>query len=171
MTALASMPARRELIGELQLLSDRMLEILKRPAVLADLACRADAVEFVERLRNEVALLPRGGPQRGLTRWQLQRVTGYMLERLDQPHSLRDLAALLRLSRWHFCTAFRLASGLTPREWLITQRMQKARQLLLQTRYSITQIALAVGYRSPSAFSVQFRRSAGMKPTSFRRQR
>ncbi|MET0280220.1 MAG: AraC family transcriptional regulator [Steroidobacteraceae bacterium] len=169
---LSSAPERTpaQFSGELRQLSDRLLEILSLPQIAASLACAAQVSVAVRRLRNELALARRDNATRGLTRWQLQRVTRYMLERLDEPPSLDELGALLNLSRWHFCTAFRLASDMTPREWLIAQRIQKALQLLAQTSLSITEIALAVGYRSPSAFASQFRRHVGVAPLQFRRR-
>jgi AraC family transcriptional regulator len=112
---------------------------------------------------------PAGIPRRGLLPWQVRRVTTYMRDRLDQDISLNELAGLLNLSRFHFCTAFRLATGQTPYEWLTAQRIERARELLANPAYRITDIALAVGYSTPSAFSASFRKVTGMTPTDFRR--
>jgi AraC family transcriptional regulator len=71
-------------------------------------------------------VLTASGPRRGLANWQVRRVTCYMRERLDQEICLNELAALVALSRFHFCTAFRLATGRTTREWLTHERMTRA---------------------------------------------
>lgn len=110
-----------------------------------------------------------GGAPRGLADWQVKRVTGYMADHLDEDIGLDTLAALVRLSRFHFCTAFRLATGATPHEWLVARRIARARELLADTGRSVTEIALAVGYRTPSAFAVAFRKGVGMPPSQFRR--
>ena len=107
--------------------------------------------------------------RRGLLTWQVRRVTAYMNEQLDQDIGLDELAGLLNLSRSHFCTAFRLATGHTPFEWLISLRIDRARQLLADPRLRVTDIALAVGYKTPSAFAASFRKVAGLTPSEFRR--
>jgi AraC family transcriptional regulator len=110
-------------------------------------------------------------PRRGLAPWQVKRVTSYMRDRLDQDVSLGELAVLVGLSRFHFCTAFRLATGCTPHQWFTAQRMARARQLLGDPALLITDVALAVGYATPSAFSASFRRLVGATPSEYRRQR
>src|SRR5687768_15329233 len=110
-----------------------------------------------------------GQRRRGLANWQVRRVTAYMGERLDQEICLQELARLLNLSRFHFCTAFRLATGQTPREWLIARRIERACKLLAQPSMSITKVGLAVGYATPSAFAATFHKRMGMTPSAFRR--
>jgi AraC family transcriptional regulator len=105
----------------------------------------------------------------GLAAWQVSRVTAYMREHLAKPIGLDELAGLVGLSRFHFCTAFRHATGYTPHAWLVLQRIARARDLLKDPALSITEIALAVGYQTPSAFAARFRRIAGITPTECRR--
>jgi AraC family transcriptional regulator len=112
---------------------------------------------------------PATGSNRGLAQWQVKRLTAYMREHLAQDIGLQDLADIVRLSRFHFCTAFRIATGHTPYEWLTRLRMEMARKLLADSALRITDIALAVGYKTPSAFAVTFRRHVGVRPTDFRR--
>jgi AraC family transcriptional regulator len=107
--------------------------------------------------------------QRGLPSWQVRRVTGYMSERLDQNIGLDELAQLTSLSRSHFCTAFRHATGRTPHEWLTNLRLDQARQLLRNPAARIIDVALAVGYQTPSAFTAAFRRHTGTTPSNYRR--
>jgi AraC family transcriptional regulator len=108
-------------------------------------------------------------PRRGLLPWQVRRVTAYMRERLDRDIGLDELAAQVNLSRFYFCTAFRLATGRTPYEWLTSLRIERARQLLANPNLSITDVAFAVGYKTPSAFTGSFRKVVGLTPTEFRR--
>ena len=121
------------------------------------------------RAHSSVAPAAPEAARRGLLRWQVRRVTSYMRERLDQDVALDDLAAEVNLSRFHFCTAFRLATGRTPHEWLTGLRIERARQLLADPALSVTEIALSVGYKTPSAFAASFRKIAGVTPTMFRR--
>jgi AraC family transcriptional regulator len=154
-----------------------LLEILSREAGADDPSARL----FVERtidllcmqlLRhhsafNAVRTPPR--PRRGLARWQVKLVTTYMRDHLDQEVGLDDLAKLVHLSRFHFCTAFRLATGRTPHEWLVAQRIERARDLLAQTVLPVAEVGLAVGYVTPSSFAASFRKLVGATPTEFRR--
>ncbi len=108
--------------------------------------------------------------RRGLAPWQVKRVTGYMRDQLGQDIGLADLAQLVGLSRFHFCTAFRLATGQTPHEWLVRRRIGRAKELLANPSLPITDIALTVGYQTPSAFSATFRRLVRATPTAYRRR-
>jgi AraC family transcriptional regulator len=85
--------------------------------------------------------------RRGLAAWQVKRVTGYMRDRLGQDIGLRELAQWVGLSSVNFCTAFRLATGQTPHEWLVMRRIGRARELLADPSLRITHIALTVGSR------------------------
>jgi AraC family transcriptional regulator len=92
-----------------------------------------------------------------------------MHERLEQDISLEELSALVGLSRFHFCTAFKAATGQTPHNWLTALRMARARQLLADRSFPVTEVALAVGYQTPSAFTAAFRRLANVTPSEFRK--
>ncbi len=89
-------------------------------------------VEYLKRIDLQGAQEARSvrGLAGGLANWQVRRVTSHMLDHLDRDVTLDELAKLVDLSRAHFCTAFRLAVGLTPGEWAIQKRIERARQLL-----------------------------------------
>ena len=109
-------------------------------------------------------------PQRGLAHWQVRRVTGYMRDNLGTEISLQDLANLVGMSRYHFCSAFRRATGLAPYECLTRMRMDMARDLLARTSLQVGDVAHAVGYGTASAFSSAFRKLEGVTPREFRRR-
>ena len=122
------------------------------------------------RLHSSLSAALQSPPSRGLAAWQVKRVTTYMRENVHQDIGLEELADLVGLSRFHFCTAFRLATGRTPYESLTWHRMNRARQLLAEPALRIIDVALAVGYHTPSAFAASFRRVVGVTPTEFRRK-
>jgi AraC family transcriptional regulator len=97
-------------------------------------------------------------------------VTDYMRDHLEAEIGLTELASMVNLSRFHFCTAFRQATGCTPHEWLVTPRIKRSQELLADPVFNVTDVALAVGYGTPSAFTASFRELAGMTPTDFRRR-
>lgn len=106
----------------------------------------------------------------GLAAWQLRRLQEYMQEHLHAPLTLHDLAAQVTLSRHYVCTAFRHSTGFTPYEYLTTLRIGRAKELLVTSRQSISDIAAAVGYGTASAFTASFRRATGTTPSRFRSQ-
>jgi AraC family transcriptional regulator len=108
-------------------------------------------------------------PRRGLADWQVKKVLAYMREHLAEPIGLDALADLVGLSRFHFCTAFRLATGSTPHNTLVAMRIERARHLLASPELPVTAVALAVGYETPSAFGASFRKVTGVTPREYRR--
>lgn len=104
----------------------------------------------------------------GLGAWQVRRVTDYMQAHLDEDVGLQELADLLDLSRFHFCTAFRQATGSTPHRWLVRLRMRRATELLADPAARVTDVALAVGYQTPSSFALAFRSAFGVTPSDYR---
>jgi AraC family transcriptional regulator len=154
----------------------RILELLSHEAALGEQSSRLFLEQAIDLLcmqlirgHSSLGTLSTSAPRRGLAGWQVKRVTTYMREHLGQEIGLQELASLVDLSRFHFCTAFRVATGHTPHEWLTVQRIQRARALLANPQLSITDIALTVGYQTPSAFAATFRKIAGITPTEFRR--
>lgn len=155
----------------------RLMEMLGREAAQPDPSARL----FVEQATDLLCTqLVRGHssfgqlnlPQTkgGLAEWQIKKVTAYMREHLGEPIGLDELAGLAGLSRFHFCTAFRKATGRTPHDWLVALRVERARHLLADSELRITDIALAVGYETPSSFAASFRKVVGITPTDYRRR-
>jgi AraC family transcriptional regulator len=154
----------------------RILELLSHEAARGDPSSRLLVEQAIDllcmqliRVHSSSGILPASARRRGLADWQVKRVTTYMRDHLDQEIGLQELATLINRSRFHFCTAFRIATGHTPHEWLTVQRIQRAKVLLTDPTLSITDIGFKVGYQTPSAFAATFRRIIGVTPTEFRR--
>jgi AraC-like DNA-binding protein len=82
--------------------------------------------------------------------------------------SLDELAAIANMSRSAFAAAFKARVGTTPVEYHIQWRMRLAQDALRQGTKTISQLALATGYESESAFSTAFRRVTGHSPRHFK---
>jgi AraC family transcriptional regulator len=104
----------------------------------------------------------------GLPQRQLLQVLDYIHDHLDQDIKLADLAALLSMSRFHFSHLFKQSIGTSPYQYLLQQRIERAKQLLKQTERSIMEIALECGFNSHSHLSKQFRQLTGITPTNCR---
>ena len=81
---------------------------------------------------------------------------------------MEALARQAGLSAFHFSRVFKEATGMSPSRYFVHLRMQKAHRLLSDTGYSIIDIALELGYRSPSHFSSVFRQVSGTTPSVYR---
>jgi len=154
----------------------RLMEMLGREADVSDPSSRlfveqATDLLCTQLLRGHSSICtPREAEvRRGLADWQVRKVTDYMQDRLGAPIGLDDLAGVLGLSRFHFCTAFRQATGRTPHEWLVRLRIERSRQLLADPKMPVTDIAFAVGYETPSSFAAAFRKLMGITPSAFRK--
>lgn len=155
-----------------------VFELLNSQGEFDDPSSRLMAEQAVDLLctqllrgHSTLGLVSSPTARRGLAEWQVKRVTTYMAERLGSDISLDELATLLSMSRFHFCTAFRLATGQTPYAWLTLQRIDRARELLAQSTVSVNEVGRAVGFRTASAFAARFRRIVGVPPSKYRRSR
>jgi AraC family transcriptional regulator len=119
--------------------------------------------------------LPRaGGTSRvrgGLAAWQIRRLTAHIVANLDTTLRTRDLAALVRLSPFHFCRAFRDSLGDSPHSYVMRRRVERAQGLMLSTDASLAQIAADCGLADQAHFNKLFRRFAGESPGAWRRAR
>jgi AraC family transcriptional regulator len=102
---------------------------------------------------------------------KLRQITDWMGEHAAEEFSLERLAAQAGLSRFHFQRLFKAATGVSPSRYHIDLRINEARRLLRETRMSVVDVALEVGYANPSHFARLFRRETGLSPSDYRRQR
>jgi AraC family transcriptional regulator len=104
----------------------------------------------------------------GLQKWRLRRVADYVDSHLSNKITLSDLAAVAGLSRMHFASQFRIATGLRPHEYLLRQRIRRADELLRYTTLTIVEIAFSVGFQTQAHFTTVFKRIAGSTPAQWR---
>jgi AraC-like DNA-binding protein len=104
-----------------------------------------------------------------LPKWRLRRVQMLIDERLAEPLTLSNLAAAAGLSRMHFASQFRAATGSSPHEYLLCRRIEAAKTLLASTQTSLAEIALEVGFLAQAHFTTVFKRLAGATPAQWRR--
>ncbi|NED54041.1 helix-turn-helix transcriptional regulator [Micromonospora aurantiaca] len=96
------------------------------------------------------------------------RAVEYMTEYLSEPQRLSDIAQAALLSPFHFHRVFRHVTSTTPARFLTALRMAQARNLLVNSDLSVTEVCMAVGYSSLGTFISQFTRLTGMSPRRFR---
>ena len=99
---------------------------------------------------------------------RLRRARDMLEATTDHVPTLDELAAVGCLSKFHLVRLFRAAFGCTPMRYAEACRIARAVPLLWRTRLTVTEVAAAVGYDSPSAFIRAFRRQHGVTPRVFR---
>ncbi|MGF6573816.1 AraC family transcriptional regulator [Paraburkholderia sp. GAS333] len=134
---------------------------------------------FVEQLGTAIATYvvdqyagPSGAPTRSkrrLSRAQEARAKEMLLAEADGNISIEEIAAACNLSRSYFISAFRETTHCTPHQWLIQQRIARARGLLVSSDASLAEIAVACGFSDQSHFSRMFSQIVGVPPGTWRR--
>ena len=97
-----------------------------------------------------------------------RRVLAHIEERLDTPVSLAELAELARMSVRHFCRAFRASMGCSPHQFLLRQRVERAKQLIAAGRMPLCDVAQAAGFADQSQLTRTFRKQVGITPAGYR---
>ncbi len=98
----------------------------------------------------------------------LERLDSFVDANMERKIATEDLASLSGLSMFHFSRKFKLTTGLSPYEYVLVRRVQKARALLINTDRSIAEVALDVGFSSQSHFTTVFKQVLGQTPGRFR---
>jgi AraC family transcriptional regulator len=124
----------------------------------------------VHLIRHVVApRRPERGRDGALPRGRLRAVAEYIEGHLDASPTLGQMAAVARLSSYHFARQFKAATGLPPHQYVILRRVERARQLLqAETDLSLAAVAADAGFSDQSQFTRHFKRHIGVTPGQFR---
>jgi AraC family transcriptional regulator len=137
------------------------------------LSCRL----YAESLANFLAVRLLRGCMRGevaasgtlaLSASAMRRVEAFVADNLDHNLSVSEIAAVARLSAFHFSRCFKARTGMGPYEYVTRQRVERACQLLSATVLPIPEIAYRSGFASQSHLGTRFRRIMGTSPARYR---
>jgi AraC family transcriptional regulator len=145
--------------------------------VMSTFMIRAGAVQErqIRRLREWLAIP--SSPARathlrgGLSPAALRRVQLFVEANLERTIHLTDLAGRAELSLHHFARAFRTSAGVTPRAFVEERRIERAKQLINETRHSLAEVAVECGFGTQSRLTTRFKRRTGFTPAEHRRGR
>jgi AraC family transcriptional regulator len=98
----------------------------------------------------------------------VERAIATMWERYEEPLSLDEIANTAILSKFYFSRVFRNLTGTSPGRFLSAVRLQQAKNMLLETNLSVTEISYRVGYNSLGTFTSRFTRSVSHSPARYR---
>lgn len=93
-----------------------------------------------------------------------------MLERLDHAPTIDELAREVHVSPFHFNRQFLAVFGVTPHQYRIQVRLDRAKQMLAKGDRSVTEVCMDVGFSSLGSFSTLFSRRFGETPSAYRRR-
>jgi AraC family transcriptional regulator len=104
----------------------------------------------------------------GLPGYKLRRVKEFISENLDADLGLAEISAVAELSQFHFARAFRRSTGLTPQQFLMQQRIERAKELLAKNDLPIVEVSLRTGFKNQSHFTSLFRKFTRLTPKVWR---
>jgi AraC family transcriptional regulator len=149
-------------------LRDELMREQASPLFVEGIA-QAIAVHLARNYAETIEESHTGSPS--LPGYKLRQITEWMAEHVAEDLNLDRLAAQAGLSKFHFHRLFKSATGVSPAHYQINLRINLARQLLRETKKSVMDVALDVGYTNPSHFAHLFRKETGLSPSDYRRQR
>lgn len=130
----------------------------------ASMACVYRMLEMLE-----IQLAEQHLPARRLK--AIRRACDYMEAHFSRPDlSVEEAAEISSLSTSHFRRQFRMVYGVSPKQYLLSVRISKARELLTGANLSVTEIAESVGFESIYHFSKAFKAICGMSPLAYREE-
>jgi AraC family transcriptional regulator len=105
----------------------------------------------------------------GFSKHRLRTVFDYINDHLCEKLTLEEIAKELDMSHFYFSRLFKISTGITPHQYLIQQRIERAKQVLRQPDKTIADIAMDCGFANPSHFAKHFRKYTGVTPKQFRK--
>jgi AraC family transcriptional regulator len=100
---------------------------------------------------------------------QAKVVLEFIRENLHRDLSLSHLAGLAGLSRFHFARAFKRTTGLSPYQFILSARVERAKSSLANSNQSMLEISQSLGFGNQGQFATAFRKLTGTTPSQFRR--
>jgi AraC family transcriptional regulator len=127
---------------------------------------QAMAVALVssQAVRHRPVRISRGG----LGPARLRRITDLVHARLEDELSLDELAQSVGLSTAHFARMFRKSTGETPHQFVLGQRLERAKTMLRAPGARVLDVAVACGFKTQQHFAQVFRDVCGVSPTRYR---
>lgn len=104
----------------------------------------------------------------GMSPHCLRSVVEYIHDNLGEDLRLSTLAEVAGLSQHRFAHNFKHATGLAPHQYVIRERMERAKQMLRETDSPVAAVAYTLGCGSQSRFTILFRRATGTTPSAYR---
>lgn len=103
-----------------------------------------------------------------ITKKKLGEIRKFVAQNIEQPIDVLGMSRVARMSAGHLCRVMKHDTGLTPYQYVLTMRMDLARNLLCGSELPLVEVALSCGFANQAHFSSSFKRVTGMAPGHFR---
>jgi AraC family transcriptional regulator len=110
------------------------------------------------------------GYRGGLSPAHLRKVTDLVHTKMEEELTLREMAQSVELSISHFSEMFRTSTGETPHQFVLRQRIERAKEMLRAAEARVLDVAIACGFKTQQHFARVFRRFSGVSPTEYRQE-
>lgn len=106
--------------------------------------------------------------QSNLNEAMINSIRNYILEHISEDISIDDLAFQLGLSKFYFLKEFKKFTGITPYQFILKLKLEKAQELLRSTNKSLSEIAYELSFSDQSHFSRLFTKTFGESPKKYK---
>jgi AraC family transcriptional regulator len=106
----------------------------------------------------------------GISKRAVERATDYINDNLPGKLTRAEIAGAAHVSPHHFARSFKAETGLSPHQYVIHRRIERAKTLLTDTDLTTAEIAQAVGFSNASYLAYHVRRLLGVSPKALRRE-
>ncbi|MCI4671611.1 MAG: AraC family transcriptional regulator [Bacteroidia bacterium] len=152
----------------------KLLKQIAEGEVAEDNALRLVCLQLLNSQRTVYMKIARLTSAKLSTRTELYRrlcqTQAYIHGNLNSPLDLDTLSQVACLSKYHFIRLFKEVYGETPRQYLIKQRLDRAKNLLVSSKKTFHEICHEVGLKDSSSFGRLFKRSFGATPQIYRQK-
>ncbi len=149
----------------IRLLADAINDSDPTTQLYGDSLTAAIAAKLFERPKENK------GSACGLSAIQLKDAMSYLEAKMPARVELATLAQLAGLSQSHYSRAFKASTGLAPYQWQLQARVERAKNLLLNTSHCLEDVAVATGFVDAVHFGRTFRKMIGATPAAWRMER
>jgi len=109
-------------------------------------------------------------PTAGFSAYRLHQIIKVVLDHPEGTYTLQDMANDAGVTPSHFCRVFRKATGVSPHQYVMKAKLDRAKQMLSQSPMHLSTMAECLGFASQSHFTRAFRQFTGKTPSEFRRE-
>jgi AraC family transcriptional regulator len=106
----------------------------------------------------------------GLGSARLRRIKEFVDAKMEDELTLREMAQSVGLSTAHFSRMFRKSTSETPHQFLLRQRVERAKEMLRSADARVMDVAVACGFKTQQHFAQVFRHECGASPTEYRQE-
>lgn len=101
---------------------------------------------------------------------KLQQAIAYINEHLTADLTIAAIADELKMSQYYFSRLFKQSTGVSPYQYVMQQRIERAKYLLRTTSLSVAEVALKSGFSNQNQLAIQFRKFTNTTPSGYRKQ-